>query len=120
MFEQQMERGFVQAEEVRRLTDADAEAQYVELRERLHKDYQHIAGSQARARTKEIAKLRGFGRNEKADRLEQQLQEDDRQYDEAERRKSLLAVRTGRIAGYGMGGVWFEGRNLKRRERSDQ
>ena len=96
-------------------------------------DYQHISGSQGRARAAEIAKLGGrctvptsgsrqvdydLARNaeSKAARLEQALEQDLADYDGGVTRKTLLAIRTGRLSSAGFGSIWFVGTGLTREQ----
>ncbi len=102
------------AAEIRALPAEAAETEYRQLRDRLREDYQDIAGSRERSRSKEIQKLRGVGGRhaDKADGLEQQLEQDHRQYHDGVTRKSLLAVRTSRVEWYQIGSLRFSGPSL--------
>lgn len=79
---------------IRTMSNEQAEAEYVALREKLQEDYQHIAGSAGRNRMREIEKLKGFGgrHGEKGDRLADKLSEEVSEYHDGVTMKSLLAV----------------------------
>jgi len=102
------------AVEIRAMTLESAELAYRSLRDQLRENYQRIAGRQGRARQHEIAKLRGAGGHhaDKSDRLEQELEQDNADYTASTARKSLLAVRTGRLVWYQVGSLRFSGVEL--------
>jgi len=81
------------------MTDSDAEAAYTALRDGIHEEYDRLQRA-----GKYLAFARNAGKPAACvDSLEQEQERDRADYDERTLRKSILAVRTGRLAMFSRG-----------------